>query len=32
MALPRSPLLDVNDDELIKEADEIVDASVLPPG
>jgi len=32
MALPRSPLMDANDDELLKEADDIVDASTLPPG
>jgi acetolactate synthase-1/3 small subunit len=31
MALPRSPLFDANQDDL-KEADEIVDASSLPPG
>jgi len=33
MALPRSPLYGPGDnDTLIKEADEIVDASTLPPG
>ncbi|CZR59623.1 probable ACETOLACTATE SYNTHASE SMALL SUBUNIT PRECURSOR [Phialocephala subalpina] len=32
MALPRSPLYGPNEQELIKEADEIVDASTLPPG
>ncbi|KAH8602150.1 small regulatory subunit of acetolactate synthase [Bisporella sp. PMI_857] len=32
MALPRSPLLDAADEELIKDADDIVDASTLPPG
>ncbi|KAG4437635.1 acetolactate synthase, regulatory subunit [Cadophora sp. M221] len=32
MALPRSPLYGPNEAELIKDADEIVDASVLPPG
>ncbi|KAH6674518.1 hypothetical protein B0J14DRAFT_700188 [Halenospora varia] len=32
MALPRSPLLGPNEQELIKEADDIVDASTLPPG
>lgn len=31
MALPRSPLFDSHQDDL-KEADEIVDASSLPPG
>lgn len=31
MALPRSPLFGVNEEE-VKEADEIVDASALPPG
>ncbi|KFY72112.1 hypothetical protein V499_07729 [Pseudogymnoascus sp. VKM F-103] len=31
MALPRSPLFDAHQDDL-KEADEIVDASSLPPG
>jgi len=31
MALPRSPLLAPNE-ELVKEADEVVDASTLPPG
>jgi acetolactate synthase I/III small subunit len=30
MALPRSPLFGSHDE--IKEADEIVDASALPPG
>ncbi|KAF4637338.1 hypothetical protein G7Y89_g751 [Cudoniella acicularis] len=32
MALPRSPLLGPNEQELVKDADEIVDASTLPPG
>lgn len=33
MALPRSPLYGPNEEEaLIKEADDIVDASQLPPG
>lgn len=32
MALPRSPLYGPNDNELVMEADEIVDASALPPG
>lgn len=32
MALPRSPLLAPNEQELIKDADDIVDASTLPPG
>lgn len=32
MALPRSPLLDPNEDTVLKEMDEIVDASQLPPG
>ncbi|KAJ9149411.1 hypothetical protein NKR23_g4410 [Pleurostoma richardsiae] len=32
MALPRSPLYGPNEDALIKEADEVVDASQLPPG
>jgi acetolactate synthase-1/3 small subunit len=32
MALPRSPLRNPNDDALIMEADEVVDASQLPPG
>jgi acetolactate synthase-1/3 small subunit len=31
MALPRSPLFGPNE-EIVKEADEIVDASALPPG
>ena len=31
MALPRSPLYGAND-EVQKEADELVDASSLPPG
>lgn len=30
MALPRSPLFGTNEE--VKEADEIVDASALPPG
>ncbi|RDL37770.1 Acetolactate synthase [Venustampulla echinocandica] len=32
MALPRSPLFGPNEAELIKDADDIVDASTLPPG
>lgn len=33
MALPRSPLYGMNEDEgHVKDADEVVDASVLPPG
>ncbi len=32
MALPRSPLLGPNEHEVTKDADEIVDASTLPPG
>lgn len=32
MALPRSPLYGPNEDTLVKEADEVVDASQLPPG
>jgi acetolactate synthase-1/3 small subunit len=32
MALPRSPLYDPNEKGLVKDADEIVDASSLPPG
>ncbi|KAJ4307100.1 acetolactate synthase, regulatory subunit [Collariella sp. IMI 366227] len=32
MALPRSPLYDVEEGPLVKEADEVVDASQLPPG
>jgi acetolactate synthase I/III small subunit len=31
MALPRSPLYGLND-EMQREADEVVDASTLPPG
>jgi len=31
MALPRSPLFGPNE-ETVKEADEVVDASALPPG
>jgi acetolactate synthase-1/3 small subunit len=31
MALPRSPLFGPNE-EIVKEADEVVDASALPPG
>ena len=31
MALPRSPLYGANED-VLKEADELVDASTLPPG
>jgi acetolactate synthase-1/3 small subunit len=32
MALPRSPLYGPNDENLLKDAEEIVDASSLPPG
>lgn len=32
MALPRSPLYGPNEDTHVKEADEVVDASTLPPG
>jgi acetolactate synthase-1/3 small subunit len=32
MALPRSPLHKHNEEAIIKEADEVVDASQLPPG
>ena len=32
MALPRSPIYENADDTLHKEADEVVDASQLPPG
>jgi acetolactate synthase I/III small subunit len=32
MALPRSPLYGPNEDTRVKEADELVDASQLPPG
>ena len=32
MALPRSPLYENAEDNLHKEADEVVDASQLPPG
>ncbi|KAK3304502.1 small subunit of acetolactate synthase-domain-containing protein [Chaetomium strumarium] len=32
MALPRSPLYGPDDDTPVKEADEVVDASQLPPG
>ena len=32
MALPRSPLHGADEDTPIKEADEVVDASQLPPG
>jgi acetolactate synthase-1/3 small subunit len=32
MALPRSPLYGPNEQEMLKEADDIVDASTLPPG
>lgn len=32
MALPRSPLFGPGDSEVVKEADEIVDISQLPPG
>lgn len=32
MALPRSPLYGPNDDTHVMEADDVVDASQLPPG
>ncbi|OLN92075.1 Acetolactate synthase small subunit, mitochondrial [Colletotrichum chlorophyti] len=32
MALPRSPLYGPNEETIVKEADEVVDASQLPPG
>jgi len=32
MAIPRSPLLGPEEHELAKDAEEIVDASTLPPG
>ncbi|KAG9245289.1 small subunit of acetolactate synthase-domain-containing protein [Calycina marina] len=32
MALPRSPLLVVNEEDLMKDAEDIVDVSSLPPG
>lgn len=32
MALPRSPLAAGQEEQLLKEADEVVDASQLPPG
>ncbi|KAF7551838.1 hypothetical protein G7046_g7595 [Stylonectria norvegica] len=32
MALPRTPLHEANQDSIIMEADEVVDASQLPPG
>lgn len=32
MALPRSPLYGPDEETIVKEADEIVDASQLPPG
>ncbi|KAL2135639.1 hypothetical protein VTI74DRAFT_7589 [Chaetomium olivicolor] len=32
MALPRSPLYDPEEGPIVKEADEVVDASQLPPG
>jgi len=32
MALPRSPLYGPNDQEILKEAEDIVDAGTLPPG
>lgn len=32
MALPRSPLHGPHEEPLVKEADEVVDASQLPPG
>lgn len=32
LALPRSPLYGPSDQETLKDADDIVDASTLPPG
>jgi acetolactate synthase-1/3 small subunit len=32
MALPRSPVYGPDEQEKLKEADDIVDASTLPPG
>lgn len=32
MALPRSPMHGTSEEALIKDADEVVDASQLPPG
>jgi acetolactate synthase-1/3 small subunit len=32
MALPRSPLYGPDEDGMVKDADEVVDASQLPPG
>lgn len=32
MALPRSPLHEYSEDTMVMEADEVVDASQLPPG
>jgi acetolactate synthase-1/3 small subunit len=32
MALPRSPLTEAPEEAIVKEADEVVDASQLPPG
>lgn len=32
MALPRSPLHGLNEEAMVKEADEVVDHSQLPPG
>lgn len=32
MALPRSPLFGPNEEGIIKDADDVVDASALPPG
>lgn len=32
MALPRSPLYGDKEEEAVKDADDIVDASTLPPG
>ncbi|KAH6982923.1 small subunit of acetolactate synthase-domain-containing protein [Ilyonectria robusta] len=32
MALPRTPLAENDDESIVKEADEVVDASQLPPG
>ena len=32
MALPRSPLQGMNEEAMVKEADEAVDVSQLPPG
>jgi acetolactate synthase I/III small subunit len=32
MALPRSPLYGPDEETVVKEADDVVDASQLPPG